>query len=156
MGPKLGPMTEPFVPTDFTVPEHFVGSDFRLEPLGPDHNGRDHDAWMSSIDHIRATPGFPDGSWPSEMSLQDNLGDLVRHADDFAHRAGFTYSVLDGDEVIGCVYIYPSKAADYDALVQSWVRASRAEMDVMLWRTVSAWLLSDWPFAKVDYACRSI
>ena len=148
-------MAKPFVPEDFTVPEHFVGAGFRLERLGPDHNERDHDAWMSSIDHIRATPGFPVGSWPSPMSLQDNLADLVRHADDFARRAGFTYSVLDGDEVIGCVYIYPSKSADHDASARSWVRASRADLDVLLWRAMTAWLQTDWPFASVDYADRS-
>jgi hypothetical protein len=89
------------------------------------------------------------------MSLEDNLADLVRHADDFARRAGFTYSVLYGDEVIGCVYIYPSKSADYDASVRSWVRASRADMDVLLWRAMTAWLQSDWPFANVDFADRS-
>ena len=145
-------MTEAFVPEDFTVPEHFVGLGFRLEPLGPDHNDRDHDAWTSSIDHIRATPGFLDGPWPSPMSLQDNLADLVRHAEDFANRAGFTYSVLDGDEVIGCVYIYPTKAPEHDASVQSWVRVSRAELDVVLREAMAAWLRSDWPFANVDYA----
>ena len=148
-------MAEAFVPEDFVVPPHFVGPGFRLEPLGPDHNDRDHDAWMSSIDHIRATPGFPDGSWPSPMSLEDNLADLVRHADDFARRAGFSYSVLDGDEVIGCVYIYPSDAAGHDASVQSWVRASRADMDMVLWRSMTKWLQSDWPFTSVDYAARS-
>jgi hypothetical protein len=37
-------------------------------------------AWTASMDRIRATPGFPDGSWPREMSLSDNLRDLERHA----------------------------------------------------------------------------
>ena len=109
---------------------------------------------MSSIDHIRSTPGFPDGSWPSPMSPEDNLADLVRHADDFARRVGFTYSVLDGDEVIGCVYIYPSDRPDHDASVTSWVRASRADLDIVLWNTVGEWLRRDWPFTNVDYASR--
>lgn len=147
-------MTEPFVPDDFAVPERLEGPSFRLEPLGPEHNDRDHDAWMSSIDHIRATPGFPDGSWPSSMSLEENLADLVRHADDFARRAGFTYSVLDRDEVIGCVYIYPSDTPDRDVSVSSWVRVSRADLDVELWKAVSTWLRSDWPFEDIDYAPR--
>ena len=88
------------------------------------------------------------------MSLADNLADLERHARDFSERSGFTYSVLDGDEVIGCLYIYPPRSAGYDAEVQSWVRASRAELDVTLWRAVSAWLGRDWPFANPDYAPR--
>ncbi len=144
------PMAEPFVPDDFEVPVHLTGPGFRLEPLGPEHNDRDHDAWMSSIDHIRSTPGFPDGSWPSPMSVERNRADLVRHADDFDRRVGFTYSVLDGDEVIGCVYIYPSSHADHDAAVQSWVRASHAGLDAVLAGEVAAWLDRDWPFTRVD------
>ena len=147
-------MGDSLVPEDFVVPRHFAGKGFRLEPLGPEHNERDHEAWMTSVEHIHATPGFPDGSWPRPMSLDENLADLHRHADDFARRTGFTYSVLDGDEVIGCVYIYPSKKPDHDAAVLSWVRASRAELDGPLSTAVSEWLLSDWPFTNVDDATR--
>jgi hypothetical protein len=141
-----------FVPDDFVVPLSFDGPGFRMEPLGPQHNERDHDAWMSSIDHIWETPDFPDGTWPTAMSPESNLADLVRHAKDFEDRAGFTYSILDGDEVIGCLYIYPSPTAD--AAVSSWVRASRAEMDVVTWQAISTWLETDWPFTTVEYGAR--
>ena len=47
-----------FVPDGFAVPRELVTEEFRLEPLGPQHNEGDYEAWMSSIDHIRATPGF--------------------------------------------------------------------------------------------------
>ena len=104
---------------------------------------------MSSIDHIRATPGFPDGNWPTAMTLEENLADLERHARDFENRRGFTYSVLDGDDVVGCVYIYPSEQADAD--VQSWVRASRAELDEPVCLAVSDWLEQEWPFETVGY-----
>ena len=107
---------------------------------------------MSSIDHIRETPGFPNGTWPSAMTLESNLGDLVRHALDFEDRRGFTYSILDGDDVIGCLYIYPSRTAD--ASVRSWVRASRAEMDVVTWQAISTWLETDWPFTTLEYGTR--
>lgn len=145
----------PFVPADFEVPLAFAGPGFRLEPLGPEHNERDHEAWMSSIDHIRSTPGFPDGSWPSPMSLERNLQDLVRHAADFEARRGFTYSILDGDEVIGCVYIYPTDRDGHDADVSSWVTADRADLDVLVWETLSAWIATTWPFADPFYAPRS-
>ena len=148
-------MTTPFVPQDFDVPRSFDGTGFRLEPLGPEHNERDHDAWMSSLDHINATPDFPDGSWPSPMSLESNLRDLVRHATDFAERAGFTYSILDGDEVIGCVYIYPSPNDECDASVSSWVRESRADMDTTVWNELSDWLTSAWPFVSFEYGARN-
>lgn len=148
-------MTAAFVPDDFEVPQELVTERFRLEPLGPEHNERDHEAWMSSIDHIRATPGFPDGSWPTAMSLERNLDDLVRHAGDFAARKGFTYSVLDGDAVIGCVYLYPAGDDEHDVLAQSWVRASHAELDVELWQAVSAWLAEAWPFERPRYDPRT-
>jgi RimJ/RimL family protein N-acetyltransferase len=144
----------PFVPADFEPPLSFEGPGFRLEPLGPEHNERDHDAWMSSIDHIRATPGFPDGSWPSPMSLERNLEDLVRHAADFSDRTGFTYSILDGDAVIGCVYIYPMAHSDHDAEVSSWVRHDRADFDVVVWRSLSQWIGEAWPFVDPYYAAR--
>jgi hypothetical protein len=147
-------MTEPLVPENFEVPTVLDGPGFRLEPLGPVHNERDHEAWMSSIDHIRSTPGFPDGNWPRPMTLAENMSDLERHARDFTRRDGFTYSVLDGDDVIGCVYIYPDKNGATDAEVQSWVRASRAEMDVPLCGAVSTWLEDRWPFGSFAYASR--
>lgn len=147
-------MANPFVPNDFTVPQNLDGPGFRLEPLGAEHNDRDHEAWMSSIEHIHATPGFPNGDWPQSMSLAANLSDLVAHATDFESRTGFTYSILDGDEVIGCVYIYPHPDDSIDAKVSSWVRASRADMDVSVWRSLSDWLAVSWPFRSVEYAAR--
>ena len=87
----------------------------------------------------------------------ENRADLQRHADDFRNRTGFTYTVLDpaSRDVIGCVYIYPLPNSDYDARVLSWVRASHAQLDTPLWRAVSEWLASDWPFASVEYAPRA-
>jgi hypothetical protein len=147
---------ESFVPSDFVVPLALATDDFRLEPLGPQHNDSDYDAWSSSREHIHATPGWETSSWPDDRTLADNLRDLERHAGDFASRKGFTYTVLDPatDDVIGCLYIYPDKSDDHDAHVLSWVRASRAELDAPLWRAVTTWLADDWPFERVNYAER--
>ena len=126
-----------------------------MEPLGPRHNERDHEAWMSSVDHIQSTPGFsPTGHWPAPMSLDANLADLEGHAREFENRDGFTYSILDGDDVIGCVYIYPTKESDHDASVSSWVRVSRTEMDPVVYRSLLAWITDVWPFEKPLYAVR--
>jgi hypothetical protein len=147
-----------FVPDGFAVPRELVTGEFRLEPLGPQHNASDYEAWMSSIDHIRATPGFEGWSWPDpEMTPEQNLGDLQRHAEEFAERSGFTYTVLDpgSGRVIGCVYIYPLKGADGAADVRSWVRADRAGLDVAVHDAVSAWLADAWPFTAVSYAPRA-
>jgi hypothetical protein len=151
-------VTGPFVPAGYVPPDPPRHEEFRLEPLGPEHNERDHDAWMSSIEHIRSTPGFPmEDGWPFPVSLQDNLVDLRAHAEDFATGRGFTYSVLSADaaEVIGCVYVYPDPRGRADAVVRSWVRSSHARLDEPLWRTVSAWLEDDWPFDAIDYVSRA-
>jgi hypothetical protein len=88
------------------------------------------------------------------MTLEENRRDLERHADDFAARRGFTYTVIDPEtrEVIGCVYIYPDKDGGSDAAVSSWVRASRAELDGDVRQAVSRWLVERWPFERTAYA----
>lgn len=141
-----------FVPAGFEPPLGLETSLFRLEPLGPEHNERDHAAWSSSIEHIRSTPGFEDGRWPTEMTLAENLADLERHARDFEALEGFTYTVLDDeDDVVGCVYIYPARDGLHDADVRSWVRASRAALDTRLRGAVAEWLARDWPFERPLY-----
>lgn len=148
--------SESFVPPDFDPPTSLTGDGFRLEPLGPQHNESDLAAWTSSIEHIRSTPGYPDGSWPPAggMTPERNREDLVRHAADFESRRGFTFTVLDpdGGEVIGCVYIYPAPSGDerHDVTVQSWVRADRADLDAALADAVADWLAADWPWERVD------
>ena len=146
-----------FVPDGFVPPSPPRSPAFRLVPLGPEHNESDHAAWSSSIDHIRATPGFERWTWPRPMSLEDNHRDLVRHAGDFAAGRGFTYTVLapDDDTVIGCLYIYPSKDPAFDADVHSWVRAADAPLDRVLHDVVAGWLAREWPFSRVDYAARA-
>ncbi|MGH3426941.1 MAG: hypothetical protein ACRDQZ_05150 [Mycobacteriales bacterium] len=146
-----------FVPADFDPPHGLRAARFRLEPLGPQHNEADYAAWTSSMQHIRNTPGFAAGSWPREMTIDQNRGDLLRHQRDFHAGTGFTYTVLEGeDDVIGCVYIYPLQPGPEPgaAHVESWVRADRSDMDVPLYRAVSDWLTCDWPFQRVDYAPR--
>lgn len=148
-------MTSPqFVPDGFDPPTLLVTDRFRLEPLGPQHNDADLAAWTSSIEHIRATPGFPDGNWPplDGMPPERNLADLRRHAEDFTRRVGFTFTVLDpaDDDVIGCIYLYPAADAEHDVVVQSWVRADRADLDVPLADVLAQWLAADWPWRRID------
>ena len=142
-----------FVPAGFEPPSGLEAEDFRLEPLGPEHNERDYAAWSPSIEHILASPGYgPDSSWPRPLSLEENLRDLERHAHDFAARKGFTYTVLGpGGDVLGCVYVYPARDATHDVHVQSWVRESRAELDAPVRAAVAEWLQREWPFERPLY-----
>lgn len=146
--------SDPFVPVGFDPPTSLATDQFRLEPLGPQHNEADHAAWTSSIEHVRSTPGFVEGSWPpvGGMTLEENRTDLVRHADDFTRGTGFTFTVLDpaDGDVIGCVYLYPSRSEESDVTVRSWVRADRASLDLPLADAVAGWLAVEWPWERVD------
>lgn len=142
------------------APEGLRTDSFVLESLGPQHNEADHRAWMSSIDHIRATPGFRadlwgGDEWPSPMSIEQNLVDLVQHADEFSRGEAFAYTVLDptDGDVIGCVYVDPDDVAD--ARCRFWVRSDRASLDAQLERTVRAWLREpEWELESVRFPGR--
>ncbi|MGW3690119.1 GNAT family N-acetyltransferase [Streptomyces sp. NPDC005125] len=149
-------MTErPLVPHNFPVPLELQAPGFRLEPIRPEHNARDYAAWTSSIEHIRATPGFATDTW-FDMTLDQNLADLTLHADHFARRIAFTYTVLEEstDDIIGCVYVFPASHTGYDADVSSWVRADRAALDGPVYESVRDWLAACWPFRHIAYAPR--
>lgn len=131
-----------------------VAHGLRLELLGPQHNEADHAAWMSSIAHIRSTPGFDQG-WPpvAGMTLAENHEDLAGHAQRSHQRVDFAYSVIDiatGD-VVGCVYFEPSSTGEREVAASSWVSAARAELDGLLTEIVGAWLRAAWPFEVVHY-----
>ena len=150
-----------FVPEDFGRPRSLTGTSasgvvFRLEPLDVGHNARDHRAWTSSIEHIRASPGFAGRTWPRMMTLGDNARDLAGQAEAFGAGKGFTYTVLDrDDDVIGCVYIYPDEDGRHDVHVRSWVRADHAELDSVLRAAVAGWLRSAWPPTQPSWLASS-
>lgn len=138
---------------DFDPPEPLSCELFHLEVLGPEHNERDYEAWTSSMDFIHTLPGFTDRPWPHPMTLEENMEDMEMHAREYDQRKGYTYSILDGDDIIGCVYIYPPKTpdADHDARVRSWVRVSRADDEPAVRSTLRDWLDSAWPLDRIDY-----
>lgn len=142
------------------APQGFRTEHFVLEPLGPQHNEADYRAWTSSIEHIRATPGFTPEQWggdhwPFPMSLDDNRADLQQHADEFARGEAFAYTVLDpiDGDVIGCVYVDPDEVADVQCRL--WVRADRAHLDGVLCTAVRDWLAGPaWHIASARFPGR--
>jgi GNAT superfamily N-acetyltransferase len=150
-----------FVPDDFSVPSGLDAGWCQLRPLAVSDSVSDYRARHNSVEHIRATPGFAGRDWPTDdYTIERNTADLAAHADDFAARRGFTYTVVRGgtDEVIGCVYLYPPAASDApatDVAVRSWVRSDHAARDRDLYELVSGWLRDAWPFANPSYARRS-
>ncbi len=151
---------EPFVPSDFEVPELLETTQLRLQPLTVNDVVRDYDAVMSSREHLRGVFG-PNDTWPEDdLTLEQDLIDLGWHQKEFQRRGSFTYTVLDpsGRECLGCVYIYPTSARGYDAEVVLWVRQSAYErgLDPVLYETVRTWIAEKWPFENVAYQGREI
>jgi hypothetical protein len=144
--------TAPFVPADFRVPAELVKSEYVLEPLGPKHAKLDYDAYMGSIEHIRAN--FSSGRWPTkDITMADAVKDVEGEAKRFAERKSFTYAVLTPDRKreLGCVYIQPSRTAGYGAQVRMWVVETEFKRGFQgrLETDVRQWLAAAWPFQKI-------
>lgn len=149
---------EHFVPSGFTVPVQLETTEFRLRALTVNDVVKDYDAVMSSVDHLRAIS--PDEGWPENLTLEQNLIDLGWHQKEFQRRRSFAYTVvtLDESQVIGCIYIYPTRKRGYDAEVYLWARQSRLAdgLEDRIYATARDWLASAWPFSKVAFPFRDV
>jgi hypothetical protein len=146
------------VPSAFEVPERLERGGVVLRPLTVDDVVKDYDAVTSSTDHLQAL--FPDESWPLGLTITQNLIDLAWHQKEFQTRRSFAYTVTtpDNAEVVGCVYIYPTQKAGYDAEVYLWARQSRlAEgLEERLDALVRNWVDTEWPFRPVAFPGRDL
>ena len=149
---------EPFVATSFDIPTTLETDEFRLRMLSTTDVEKDYDAVMSSVEHLAQV--WPGSGWPGDLTLEDNLGDLQRHQQEFEDRIAFAYTMVSPDEsiVLGCVYINPSEKQGFDAEVYMWVRESElaAGLDSRLHTAVTDWLASSWPFSNVGMPGRGI
>jgi len=149
-----------FVPADFDPPVLVEAEGFKLVPLGPDLVKVDFEAYMGSIEHLQQTFSRSTG-WPREgITDADAMQDMLTEQDRFATRKSFAYGVLaaDGSRELGSVYVSPSPAPGYDAMVRLWVTKADydAGFDAQLYQWVQGWIEADWPFTKVAYPGRAI
>ena len=104
-------MIEPFVPSDFKVPEKFETDKFRLRMLKVTDVVKDYDAVMTSVDYLQRIFG-PRSKWPSkDLTFEQDLIDLGWHQKEFQTRSSFVYTVMNLDEsqCLGCIYIFQPK-----------------------------------------------
>lgn len=151
-------MKQPFVPGDFQIPQILETGKFRLKPLTVNVVDKDYDAVITSVDHLKGFFGER-SSWPSaDLTREQNLKDLEEHQKEFEMGFSFAYTVvsLDESEVLGCVYIFPSRKKEYEADVFCWVRKSEFDkgLDPILFATVKSWVAEKWPFKLVRYPGR--
>ena len=149
----------PFVPSDFDVPDTLENQNFRIRMATVNDVVKDYDAVMTSIDHLQKM--FPLWNWPyKDLTLEQDLIDLGWHQKEFQIRRSFTYTVvtLDESQVIGGLYIFPTKKGDFDATVNMWVRTNVLDdgLDTILFKTVKQWIKNEWPFKNVAYPGREI
>ena len=150
---------QPLVPESFDVPGKLETERMRLRPLTISDAVKDFEAVITSEDRLR-TIFDPGGDWPSGLTLEQNIIELGWHQTEFQLRTSFAYTVvsLDELEVLGCVYIYPTSIAEYDAEITMWVRQSRVEegLDQHLFETVETWVSDHWPLENPAYPGRQI
>ncbi|MBU0472592.1 MAG: GNAT family N-acetyltransferase [Bacteroidetes bacterium] len=149
-----------FVPENFNVPEKLMTKQMLLRPLRSSDVELDYRAVMSSIDHLKGVFG-PDDNWPQEdLTIEDDLRALKNHESEFQKRVGFTYTVMNHEEqeCLGCVYIIPMHAKEYEAQVFLWVTtdAFNKGYDSELYDAVKEWMKNEWPFSKVIFPGRDM
>jgi hypothetical protein len=145
------------VPREFNVPDRLEHAEFILRPLRITDVVKDYDAVMTSTLHLQGVFG-PANDWPkADLSLEQDLIDLGWHHAEFQMRRSFAYTMMSTDEsrCLGCVYIYPTSFAGFDAEAYGWVRASHAAaLDGPLMEALRCWLKDLWSFRRVAFPGR--
>jgi len=149
------PPASPWHDPSYAPPTRLVTSRILLEPLAGRHVELDYAALMGSREHLQRTLRW--GDWPrTDFTLEENLGDLERHWQEFEDREGYAFTVLslDRSQCLGCIYLEPADPNDRstrDAMLAYWVIEEElaSELDRHLLAEVLAWIERDWLFEKV-------
>jgi len=127
-----------------------------LRPIRGEDVDIDMIAVMGNRDALWAQFGEAWGWPPADMTREQDLEDLERHAAEMVTHESFNYAVLTEaeDRLLGCVYIDPLDAdagGGIRAEVSWWMVADApAEWRAALDAFVPAWLSSAWPFASIE------
>ncbi len=146
------------LPKGFEPPIEVITENYIMEPLTPKHNEMDYEAWTSSKEELKDIFGPRDG-WPGEVtSIEYNLRDLEKDYKEFKDRKTFRYIILNTDRAssIGCFYIRPTSAVDYDCRVDFWFRNSHKYLEPLFFEEVKKWLKNEWKFQNPAYPGRSM
>lgn len=155
----------PLVPAAFEPPTRVSLDGFTLEVLAPCHADADFQAVKSSTNDIRHVFG-PENDWPAaDITFEQNLADLERHAQEFERRDAFAYAMLKSPtEYVGCLYIKPikSRRADdprkalFDAQAFFWLSSvPNALPAARVHATLDRWLSDHWPFRALAWPGRT-
>ncbi|MFN2396127.1 MAG: hypothetical protein ABR597_10615 [Bacteroidales bacterium] len=154
----LAAQDKSFVPDGFTPPVAFETEFFHFRSLSHSDPRIDENYKMNAYHYLpERVPHM--GAW---HRLDVPMGDdLIGHAyyDRIPqNKDSFVYPVLKkGEEnMIGSIYIRPSKNAEYDAQITMWLRIDDSAANEAFYKTVREWIDKEWPFKNPDFSSQSI
>lgn len=152
--------TPDLLPAEVDVPMGTAGEGFVVRPLRIGDAELDHETVLANRERLRGTFG-PGHEWPAaDLTLEGNRIDVAWHHKEFQRRDAFTYAVFTPDETVelGCLYLQPTTAPDYDVAVYYWLAATADERGLA--ETIEShlrdWVADAWPFDRVAYPGRDI
>ena len=93
---------------------------FRLTALSPAEVDEDFAVVTESSGVLLGLFG---DTWPRDLTLEENLSDLVRHDQEFAAKKAFSWIIRSSKgEYLGCAYLYPTLGRQGEGRVYTWIR----------------------------------
>lgn len=153
------------IPETFDPPRTHDFGAFKLAVLAPCFAAQDFQAVHASADTLHSVFSADDG-WPDpQMTFEENLADLTRHAREFDERVAFAYALLSttGDQYVGCLYIYRIKSRRehdrrktlFQAQAFLWLNVLQTTVsDELALSCIQTWLSTTWPLTQVAWPGR--
>jgi hypothetical protein len=121
----------PLLPHGLRPPETWGGPGWLARPLCLTDAESDFEAVTASTDRLRGAME-PDSPWPHGLTLQENRVDLGWHEREFTLGHSYAWTVVEGERIVGCCYLYPADRAGSDAMAFWWVRSGHEALDMPL------------------------
>lgn len=149
---------KPFVPENFIPPLSFENEYFHFRTLSQNNVYVVENLRMNAYDHLpERVPHM--GAWHRlDIPMGDDLIGHAYYDRNPQIRDSFVYPVLRNGKgnMIGSIYIRPSKNAEHDAQITMWVRTNEAQIIEVFKETVKSWVEKEWPFKNPNFDMQSI
>ena len=149
---------KPFVPSEFIPPVSFENEYFHFRTLIQNNVYTVENLRMNAYDHLpERVPHM--GAWHRfDIPMGDDLIGQAYYDRNPHIRDSFVYPVLKSGKgnMIGSIYIRPSKNAAYDAQITMWLRTNDSLANNVFVETVKKWIQNDWPFKNPNFVMQSI
>ncbi len=140
-----------WLPTTFMPPGRFeLRSGHHIRPIRAGDIDLDFPAVVGSRDRLFEIFGPAWGWPPADLTWQEDLDELVRHAAEMVTLESFNYAMFDRDEtaLLGCIYVDPPERVGADADISWWVVNEEVggALEATLRIEVREWIAARWPF----------